>query len=196
LALSRCCLAAPAAQRAQRRRHLARARVVQEEAVERRAPVVQHAHQASGRQVLRHRRFDHVRQPGAGQRRLDQQVVVVEHQRPACRDIEHARVALEFPFVQRAAAAGAVADAGVCVQVFGRDERRWVAGEIGGRTDHDRAQPVSHAHRDHVLVQAFAKADAATAASTSPSTTLASKASSHRSANWTKQTSMPWWPPT
>lgn len=82
--------------RPQRRAHLAAAGVVDEETVEGRTPVFQHADQAAVGERRAHIIVEDEGEPCAVDRCLGDQMVFVEDQRPLRRDLDLFAILLEF----------------------------------------------------------------------------------------------------
>lgn len=78
---------------------MAVAGIVQAEPRVRRSPVLEHANQAAGGEVLRDGPLAAVRQASAAQRGVDHQVVVVERQRAGDIDLELLAALLELPVI-------------------------------------------------------------------------------------------------
>ena len=87
----------------QRRAHLAAAGIVDEEAVEGRAPVFQHADQPAIGKRRAHIILEDKGEPGAVDRRLGDQMVLVEDQRPLSGEFDLFAILFEFPAVENAA---------------------------------------------------------------------------------------------
>jgi len=107
-------------QRLERGRLVTAARVVEEEAVERRAPVLQHPHQFAARDEARDMLLQRERQADAVPRGADRELDVAEDEGPGNGHRHRLAALLELPSVYGSAGAHAVSDAAVRREVPGR----------------------------------------------------------------------------
>ncbi|MNT29545.1 hypothetical protein D3C72_1652940 [compost metagenome] len=125
---------------------------------ERRLPVLQHAAQAAGGQVVGDQRSKALRHAEPSQHRRIGQFGIVEHQPPRDGYVQVTPLTAEFPGHEPAIGA-AMDDAVVALQLL-RAQRHPVAREVARRGHHHLALGWPDRHRDHALRQRFTQADA------------------------------------
>src|SRR6185312_17457086 len=124
-------------ERPQARRQLATARIVEVEAGEGRAPVLEHADEATAGERRRDQALERQSEADAVEGGADHQLRLAEGHRAVDIDLQRLAVLLERPAVENAARE-AIADAGMPAQVGGR-ARLAVAPDVFGRTDDGEA---------------------------------------------------------
>ena len=141
------------------RRDLPAARVIDVDARERDAPRRQNRNKSSIRPVGRRHVVRQICDAGAGERRAQREVDVVDDQPALHGDFDFLARTLEFPRVHRAVPLRAMADAVMVPQIF-RQLGYLAACEVGRRADAVHVDFVDDAHRDHVALDALADAQA------------------------------------
>src|SRR5438552_6785582 len=146
-------------QRLKRRRLVTAARVIEEETVERSAPVLEHPHEAPTRDVLRRVLFQLEGQSHAVQRGPQRELDVIDDEGSRHGDGDRPAALLELPSIDGAVGAHAISDAAVGRQVARRLRLR-VRTEVRWGGDDGGALLTRDLHGHHVALEELAEVDA------------------------------------
>ena len=142
----------------ERDQHSPATRVVEREARIGGTPVLEHAHESPGADVLGDAAFQRVGQSGSVQSGADHHVDVVDRDGTNRIDLEHLAALARRPSIVRAAAHPAIRDALMLAEVGGGPRHRSRC-KACGRADDGAAQIGRDTHRHHVLLQELAQAN-------------------------------------